>query len=680
MNSKTKDNLKDRSVYKIPRSSAEDTVNETFKIHLGEEIIELSNEFCKYYNATHTEIGEEYFAIIYENNFLYSISNIDLLCKNPVDHVNTIYDYSIVTLSTSKEEHLAIIINRYNPSDNLANYLAKGNSFKPTAIMDFISKFINIFSDLNDIGIYGYNVNPKNILMRDGEFFGLKEFINAYPNFYQEQQYLAPEIAECHPAGRYVANIKSDIYALGVSMFEAYSAKQIWNEHKNIQEYNLARFENTTSKYLLSKIRAPEKWRVFFKWSMHDEANVRWNIEHAKDWLTGKITKAGHESLSDSKNTVAFMDANYSSLKSLSYALFNNWTEAVKYLKDNKLFKWAIREQLDPDTLEQIKFIVEYKKPETYVMSGTNVTNNNKILKLLSLLDPNGSIRFENIAFSAASIHFLLHYLVVYNKRDIVEKIIKLIKDDPWLPYQKNPDSAGYLDPARADIYKQLAANIFAGSIVKGPERLIYSLNVNAPCQSHSLKGKYIANILELVRALDLYTQKNPTKLNIDKNIVAFIAAKLGIADDIRPVVLANFPKFADHPVIRSLTIFNIIEQHEPGIKAIHVNSAIIKELKELFEEHIHNIEFRKKIIQQIDNCSNDGNLNKVIAILSDQQQFINDYNGYYEACRKVKVIEEKIKVLCNEDKIFNGALLLGQKVTVLVSYVICFIVTLYVL
>ena len=66
----------------------------------------------------------------------------------------------------------------------------------------------------------------------------------------------------------------------------------------------------------------------------------------------------------------------------------------------------------------------------------------------------------------------------------------------------------------------------------------------------------------------------------------------------------------------------------------------------------------------------------KIIQILSDQQQFINDYNGYYEACRKTKLIEEKIKTLRNEDKIFSGALLLGQKTTVLVSYVLCFIVT----
>ena len=50
--------------------------------------------------------------------------------------------------------------------------------------------------------------------MKDGEFYALREFIDSYPNFYQEEQYLAPELIECHPAARYIKNAESDIYAL----------------------------------------------------------------------------------------------------------------------------------------------------------------------------------------------------------------------------------------------------------------------------------------------------------------------------------------------------------------------------------------------------------------------------------------------------------------------------------
>ena len=134
--------------------------------------------------------------------------------------------------------------------------------------------------------------------------------------------------------------------------------------------------------------------------------------------------------------------------------------------------------------------------------------------------------------------------------------------------------------------------------------------------------------------------------------------------------------QFSEHPVIRGLSILNLLQQHEPSIEIPNICKAISSDLKQMFEEHLHNVEFKKQTISKIDEISKEGSLEQIIQMLSDQQQFINDYNGYYEACRQAKIIEQKIKALNNQDSIFNGALLLGQKTTVLLSYVLCFIVT----
>lgn len=675
MNNKTEDNSKNGSVLEVPRSSVDDAVNEVYRIHLNEEVLELSNDFCKYYYSTNSETEEEFFAIVFENDFLHPIKNIDFLSKNRISNLNQIYDYSVVRLSSTKEEHLVVIVDRYNPSDNLASYIASGNTINASQIEELIVKFLDLFSKLSDADIYCYTINPSNILMSNGEFVALREFVDSYPNFYQAEQYLPAEVIECHPAARYVTNVKSDIYALGVSIFEAYTLKSIWKEHKSIVEYNNARFESTTSKYLLSGTRIPEKLRVFFKWTLHDEANVRWEISQLKEWLSRKVTKSTHESISDNKNTIAFDEVNYSNLKSISYALFNNWPEAIKFIRDNKLFKWVSREQLDSDSLEQIKAIVDKKSESPFVVTNS-VNSHIKISKLLALLDPNGPIRYEGIALSAASIPYFVYYLVTENKRELVEKVLKLIKEESWLLYQKNHNAAGYLKKIPAEDYLHLASHIHTGSVVRSVERLAYSLNNNACCYSPTLRGKYVTTIPELLNALDEHAEKNPKKFNVDRNIVAFIAAKLELMDDIKSAILPNFPRFAEHPIIRGLSILNVLEQHEPEIKIPNICNAISSDLKGLFEEHIHNVEFKKRIIAQLTEVAKEANLKKIIEILSDQQQFINDYNGYYEACRKTKLIEEKIKTLSNEDRIFSGALLLGQKTTVLVSYVLCFIVT----
>lgn len=659
----------------VPRSNTDDTVESVFRIHLNEEVVELGNDFCKYYYATDDTEQDEFFAIVFENSFIPRVNVLEFLSKNPIDGLNNVLAYSVVRLSSTKEEHLVAIVNSYDTNETLASQLQMGKVLKLQELEEIVGYINNILINLKDEKIFCCNINPSNILMKDGKFLALREFIDTYPNFHQEEQYLAPELIECHQAARYVMNSESDIYALGVSMYEAYTNKPHWHDHPTIHEYNHARFENTTSKYLLGRVKISERLRIFFKWALHDDASVRWKSSKIKEWIEGKNSKSTHESLADTKNTIGFNDNNYSTLKSLAYALYNNWTEGMKFIKDSKLYKWASREQLSTDVLEEIQAIGDKKSDSPFVVTNT-LGSQIKLTKLLSLIDQNGSIRQDGLALSAASIPYFLHYLIVHNSKDIFDKVVKVIKDEGWKYYQGRPNAAGNLHRIDIDHFVRHVANVQSGSVVKGAERLTYMLNPTMICQSKLLKGKYITTIQELLVGLDSYAEKKPKNFTIDRHVIAFIAAKLDLKDDIKAAILPNFPKFAEHPVIRGLSILSILQQHEPTIEIPNICKAISADLQEMFDEHLHNVEFKKQIVSKIEEIAKEGSLEKLIHMLADQQQFINDYNGYYEACRQAKIIEQKIKSLNNQDSVFNGALLLGQKTTVLLSYVLCFIVT----
>ena len=659
-----------------PRSNIEDIIDNVFKIHLNEEILELSNEFCKYYCATDIE-EQEYFAIIFENNFIPNIRNIDFLYKNPIEGLNKIINYSVVRLSSTKEERLVVLVESYNPQNTLEAYLEKNKSINATELEEIVTNLTNILMNLQDAGIFCCSINPSNIIMQDGSFLALREFIDSYPNFYQKEQYLAPEIIECHPAARFVKSTKSDIYALGVTMLQAYTSRSHWNDHKKIHDYNVARFENTTYKYLLSRVKLPEKLRIFFKCTLRDDASMRWKTSNLKEWLDGNITSTIHESLVDNKNTIGFNNNNYSTIKALSYAMFKHWDETIKFIKDNKLFKWASREQFNNDDLTSIQSLIEKKSDTIFVVTNA-LNSNNKISKLLSILDKDGAIRQEKLALSATSIPIFLHYLVVNNKKELAGKVLKVIKDEAWSPYQKHEDSAGYLSKTQAETLITMASHIQSDEFTttRGIEKLVYALNPNAICYSSLLKKHYVSTIPELLMSLDYIAEKNPRKFNIDKHIFPFVFAKLNLTEDIRSTILPNFPKISEHPVVRTLGILNVLQQHEPDIEIPNICRVIASDLKELFKNHLHNVEFKDKILSMIDEVTEEGSLSNIIQILSDQQQFINDYNGYYKACKKAKILEQEIKSLNNERKIFNSYLILGQKMTVLVSYVLCFIVT----
>lgn len=665
--------------FEFPISDKDDIVANIFHINLEEQILELSNEFCKYYRASNLENGSEYFAIIYEDGFLPPIKVIAHLQKNHVAGLNKIWDYSLVNISSSNSQKLVVIVDSYDLSSTLASTVKIKGILSSASLDRMLRQFCDLMGELSKRGIFGYNIKPSNVIMKNEEFYVLREFIDSYPFFYQEDYFLAPEFLECHNAARGSYTVQPDIYSLGVTAFFAFTGKEPWTVYKDTLEYNEARLEQSSYKYILTRSKIPERFRLLFKQVLHDDASVRWKISNIIEWLDGHTGKnLVHESITDNKNILGFNDHNYSNMKSIAYALSNHWEKAIKFTRDEKLYKWAGRLEISNDTLMGIKSIIDNKSNPTAIISdGLNA--NNKISRLLSILDPHGCVRIEGLGFAPKAIPEFLHYLMANNKRPTADLVIKAMKEEVWKSYSL-PESVGYLDAKTELSYKTSALTTSSGAPTRSLERLVYSLNPEAKCLSKLLEKRYITTISSLLTELDAFAEREPKKFSVDRQIVAFIAARLDLREDIKPAVLANFPKFADHPAIRGLSILSILQLHVPQIKIPNICNALVADLKELFKDHLHNIDFKNEIISSIEDASKEGDLSKVILSLSNQQKFVNDYNGYYEACKQAKILEDKIKILSSKDTTFSGALLLGQKMTVLTSYILCFIVTITVI
>ena len=139
------ENKKEQSVnIQLPKSNTDDTVDNIFRIHLNEEVVELSNEFCKYYYATDDSEQDEFFAIVFENNFIPRINVLEFLSKTPIAGLNNVLAYSSVRLSTTKEEHLVAIVNSYDTNSTLASQLQHGQTIKLQEIEKIVESINNI--------------------------------------------------------------------------------------------------------------------------------------------------------------------------------------------------------------------------------------------------------------------------------------------------------------------------------------------------------------------------------------------------------------------------------------------------------------------------------------------------------------------------------------------------------
>lgn len=671
---KKSDNIPQNELINVQRSTKPDVAGDIFKIHLNEPVHDLSNEFCKYYYASNVENDSEFLAIVYENTFVHPVSTIATLCEKKFPYLNKIHAYSIVELSNTSSEHLVVIIDSYDPQSNLARYLEQNTKISLEMLEELVSKITELLESLHESKIYYANICPQNIIMQDDKLLFVKENINAMPLYFQPNAYLAPELINCHPAAREHCSIKVDIYALGMTIYASYTGKHPWEDLKTDKDYNDLRLENTTYKYLLNRAKLSERLRAFFKFTLHDDILVRWNPTTLIDWCNGKHpSPSKHDSITVKNNQIGFNDNNYSNLQSLSHAFFHDWEKALRFIKDDKLYKWASREQINNDVLDGIKEVIDLKA--TNLVVANNINAHAKLTRLLSFIDPGGSIRQMNFAISPTAIPQFMQYLFSRMKKIEYEKLVKIIKDELWQHY-KSQYSIGHLEDKGQYLLRTAISNMIVGSATRGMERFIYAMNPNLRCMSKLLDKYYVTNLHELLTCLDKYANSHPKKFILDRHIIAFMSAKLDLQDDIRPTIFTNFPKIAEHPVIVTLSVMNILQQQEPGIKIPNICKAIIHELKELLEDNLHNIKFKEEIIDKVEVAGEKGDLSEIIKVLSNQQQFINDYNGYYDACRRLKVIDDQIFHLNNSDSMFNTSLLLGQKVSVLASYILCLIVT----
>lgn len=665
--------IPDRPV-NVQNSTTKDMVGDIFKIHLNEPVHELSNEFCKYYYASNIEDDSEFLAIIYENAFIHPISTIAKLHEEDYPYLNKIHAYSTVEISSIGSERLVVIVDTYDPKSNLESYLAEGTKISASMAEDIIHKLSKLLKSLHDAGIYYANICPQNIIIKDEELLFLKEITSSIPLYYQPNAFLAPELIECHQAAREHTSIKVDTYALGMTIYAAYIGKRPWDDFKVVKDYNNLRLENTTYKYLLNKPKISEKFRAFFKSTLHDDVLVRWSPAQLIDWCNGKhAAPSKHEPITNKSNQIGFDDHNYSNLKSLAYAFFHNWEKALRFIKDDKLYKWASREQINNDVLAGIKEAVDLKS--TNLVVASNLGAHAKLTKLLAAIDSAGSIRQMGFAISPASIPRFLQYLFSRMKKAEYDKVIKIVQEELWQHYP-GKNSIGHLDNTSQYTLRMAVSKLFVGSAARGMERLIYTINPNARCMSKMLDKYYVTNLHELVISLDKYAAKHKKKFILDRHIIAFVSAKMNLQEDTKPAIFSSFPKLADHPVVTTLSVMNILQQSQSDVKISNICKAIVYELKELLQENINNVKFKEEIITQVEKAGEKNDLSEIIQVLSNQQQFINDYNGYYEACRQIKIIEDKIYYLNNSDSMFNTSLLLGQKVAVLASYILCLIVT----
>ena len=92
----------------------------------------------------------------------------------------------------------------------------------------------------------------------------------------------------------------------------------------------------------------------------------------------------------------------------------------------------------------------------------------------------------------------------------------------------------------------------------------------------------------------------------------------------------------------------------------------------------INNVKVRKSLEEKIKSAVEKGDHSEMLKIIGNPRIFINDQSGYYKACRDINVINKKIAALTNISEVKQYGIIFGQRITVLISYLLFALISLF--
>ena len=658
----------------LPRSYQDDIVDETYKIHIDRLVNELSNQFCRYYFATHLKSEKEYFAIVFERSFNPPIREIDILKKHPLASINHILTYSLVKLSTSRKYQLVVIVEAYDPFETLQHHIETNGTMDTSVVQDsLIPALVKCieFCTTHDIN-YG-NINPQNIIVSKNNTFMLKEFVSALPNFYQPPAYLAPEICDTIQTGRAKNGVSVDVYALGMTVYYSISGTVLSFDHHDPRIFNAKRIETGSYNVITKKTKVPSALRMFLASTLNDNPLYRWNSTQLCDWLSTSQGKQLTNHTHISGHTILFEGHNYSHTEALASAMYSFYESGIALCHDENFMRWVQKAKGKTDNIEE--FILFTNNSNTRIFS--NVIDSEKeemMLKIFAMLDTYSPIRIKDFCITLESIPSILFSAIYNDNKSLFDQLSKILRRNYWkivlTPEYKDTIPYEYLDRIN-NLSSIFTAN---ASDYVGKQQL-YLYDPYIPCLSPTVIHDYVLSIDDLLVSLDKIAAHTPSKLSIDEHIAAFVYSRLPSGSNLQDKLGDGYDHISKSIMIEGISLLAIAQENSHDIKIPHLCSIIAQKLIEWINDNLHSMKLKKVITSEIAELASTGSLSQILYVISNPQLFQNDYRGYKVAHKQVVDLTENIQYLSDEDQMYELGVSLGQRFTVLFSYFLCLLV-----
>lgn len=520
-----------------------------------------------------------------------------------------------------------------------------GGAFKPWREDDIMRRLIEpvvpVLRDLDARALTHRAIRADNLFYEDEARSGclLGECVTAPPGLDQPALYEPIETMLAMPGGRGTGYGSDDLYALGVAIAVLLAGG---DPTEGMDEAAVLQSKISRGSYatLIGRTRLSLPMMEVLRGLLSDIRAERWSLADLEMWLNGRRLSPKQPALpARGQRAYAIGEENFWSVRSVAAALATRWDEGLEAVQRNDLPVWVRRAHGDEALAERL-----VAATGVGASSGGGGGLRDRILsRVLMALDPRLPLRLRGFA---ANVDALGQALAVHWQADAARQAFAELAQAKlplaWLDAQPLSRSDHAVLRKSFEMMHHFVTRTEAGY---GIERCLYEFNDHWPCQSPLLEGRYVAEAVDLLPALDaLAADGIPDREPIDRHVAAFACARLKVMPDRVVRAMANTQ---DEAVRRLAIAYFLAEiQRATGQGALHGLAAWVAQLLAPAVESFHSREQRKALAEKIEKAAAGGDLIALAQAADDADARARDETNFARAREEYAAVGREIAQL----------------------------------
>lgn len=522
--------------------------------------------------------------------------------------------------------------------------------------------------ELSSRGVTHRAIRPTNMFyMGTGhESIVLGDCVTSPPAFDQPAMFEPIESAMAHFAARGSGHYSDDMYSLGVTLVLLLLGR---NPVAHQDDATILANKMAQGSYaaLISEERLPISSIEVLRGLLCDDMDERWPIESLDLWLQGRRLSPLQAKLPKrTQRSFHFNGKEYNSARDIGMALARHWKEAIPVVLGGQLELWLRRALEDKEKADAVSSTV---RNVTGALTDKKSGADLMLCKVCMILDPKAPVRYKGLHVMPDGFGPLLALTLAEGKdtRLIVEAILREVPK-LWL------ESRDRYSPENSILeqnFRELRDFMKAGNIGTGIERCLYELNESLAVQSPILADQYVADIRELLPALNEVSKRiDPKTAPFDRHIAGFLATHMNY--DVSKQIAAINSSDPAASMLGILNLLAILQWRLGPNELLGLTSWVGGLLIGPVVNSYHSRDRRKVLEREIPRLVRNGSLLELYKFVDNGEERQKDTDGFAWAQAEWAAAEEEISELeGSKDRREANALHFGQQSAAVTSVLI---------